>query len=284
MVAERQHGRVAHWQLREIGLSASAIQRWVRAGRLHPVHKGVYAVGYTAAGYRARWMGGVLALGPDAILSHQNAAALHDLRRMSSAAIHVTVHGGTRRGPRGVTVHRARRLDPEDRTVVEGIPVTSVARTLLDLAEVLPLRQLIRAIEQAERLRLFNLSAIETLLARSHGRRGVKSLRRAIEAVNGEAPHVNSDWERDFLDFCADHGLPKPELNVIVEGYEVDALWRDRDLIVELDSYAFHRSWRAFEEDRRRYPTLQLAGYLVLPLTRLDDETAQLLSAAIAAR
>jgi hypothetical protein len=284
MVAERQHGRVAHWQLREIGLSASAIQRWVRAGRLHPVHRGVYAVGYASGGYLSRWMGGVLALGPDAILSHQNAAAVHDLRRMSSAAIHVTVSGGTRRGPRGVTVHRARRLDPKDRTVVNGIPVTSVARTLLDLAEVVPLGQLIRAIEQAERVHILDLKAIEQLLARSPGRHGTKPLRKALAQTTGEAPHVNSDWERDFLDFCEDHDIPLPELNVLVEGYLVDAFWRDKKLIAELDSYAFHRSKRAFREDRRKYARLQLARYLVIPLTKLDDEAAELLTEAVAAR
>jgi hypothetical protein len=161
--------------------------------------------------------------------------------------------------------------------------VTSVARTLLDLADVLALRQLIRAIEQAERLQLFDLKAVERLLARSNGRR-VKPLEAAIAAVNGEPARVNSDWERDLLDFCDDQDIPKPELNVIVEGYEVDALWRAKKLVVELDSYAFHRSLRAFEDDRRKYAALQLAGYMVLPLTRLDDAAARVVSAAISAR
>jgi len=109
----------------------------------------------------------------------------------------------------------------------------------------------------------------------------VAVLRTAIAAVTGEPPRVNSDWERDLLDFCDDHGIPRPELNVLVEGHEVDALWRDEDVIVELDSYAFHRSLRAFVDDRAKYADLQLAGYLVLPLTTLDDRAARRIAAAI---
>jgi hypothetical protein len=159
-----------------------------------------------------------------------------------------------------------------------------VARTLLDLAGVIQLGQVIRAVEQAERLQVFDLRAVERLLARSQGRRGTTALRQAIVAVNGEAPRVNSDWERDFLDFCDDHDIPRPELNVLVEGFLVDALWREKKLVVELDSWTYHRFRRAFVEDRRKYSNLQLAGYLVLPLTNLDDEAAGLLTAAIAAR
>jgi hypothetical protein len=177
-----------------------------------------------------------------------------------------------------------RRLHPDDVTERERIPVTSVARTLLDLAEVLPLRQVIRAIEQAVRIELFDLGAIEALLGRSSGRHGVKPLNTALAEATGDPPFVNSDWERDLLDFCEDHDIPKPELNVLVEGFLVDALWRDLMLIVELDSWSHHRSHRAFEEDRRRDAVLQLAGYRVLRITKLDDYAAELLSAAVAAR
>jgi hypothetical protein len=121
-------------------------------------------------------------------------------------------------------------------------------------------------------------------MERNQGRRGAKPLKAAIMAMEGEPPRVNSPWERDLLDFCADIGVPRPELNVIVEGYEVDAFWRDKKLIVELDSWTFHRSRRAFEEDRRKYAVLQLAGYVVLPITALDEEAARLISAAVAAR
>jgi very-short-patch-repair endonuclease len=173
-----------------------------------------------------------------------------------------------------VTVHRVRALHPDDLAERDGIPVTSVARTLLDNAEVLPRRQVVRMIEQAERMGIFDLRAVERMIERSRGRHGVKPLRPAIAAVEGEPPRVNSDWERDFLDFCEEHGLSKPELNSRVKGYEVDALWRDQKLIVELDSYSFHRHRAAFEDDRRKDGTLQLAGYIVLRITwrRVESE------------
>jgi hypothetical protein len=278
----RQHGVVSQRQLIALGLSQTTIDRWLASGRLHRLHRGVYAVGHRVLRVQGRWMAGVLACGPDAVLSHQPAAALLDLRRSSSSVTHVTTP--RRASPRGIEVHRVRRLHPEDVAMRERIPVTSVARTVLDLAETLTLRQLIRVIEQAERLRIFDLNAIEELLARNPGRHGTRPLRAAIAAVNGEPPRTNSDWERDFLDFCEDHGIPRPELNVIVEGFEVDALWPEKKLIVELDSWTFHRSRRAFEEDRRRVVVLQLAHYMVLPITALDDEAARVISAAIAAR
>lgn len=276
------HGVVAHRQLIAFGVTPSMVQRWVVSGRLHRLHLGVYAVGHTALTAHARWLAGVLACGPEAVLSHQPAAALLDLRRSASAAIHVTTP--RRAKPRGIRVHRVRQLHAEDATERDRIPVTSVARTLLDLAAILPPPELIRAIEQSERLGVFDLRALERLLSRSQGRRGVKALQAAVVAVNGEAPFVNSDWERDLLDFCEEIGVPKPELNVLVEGFLVDALWRDKRLVVELDSYAFHRSKRAFHDDRRKYAELQLAGYLVLPLTNLDEEAARLLTGAVVAR
>jgi hypothetical protein len=145
--------------------------------------------------------------------------------------------------------------------------VTSVPRTLLDLAEVLPPRELISPIEEAERRGLFDLRAIHALLDRSHGRHGLRPLRAALEEMNDEPPQTRSDFELDFVRFCADHGLPRPGINVKVEGFEVDALWRERKLIVELDSYGFHRSRRAFESDRERDAALQLADYRVVRIT-----------------
>jgi uncharacterized protein DUF559 len=272
-LALSQHGAVAHWQLVRGGLRAGAIQRLIEAGWLHPLHKGVYAVGHPGISWLGRCSAVVLASGPGAVLSHPPAAGLWEVRRTSSPVLHVTVPR-PRHGPRGVKVHRVRSLHAEDIAEIEGIPVTSLARTLLDNAEVLPLRQVVRMIEEAERRQIFDLGAVERLLARSHGRHGVKPLRAAMEAINGEPARVNSDWERDFLDFCADYGIPRPELNVIVAGYEVDALWRDAKLVVELDSWSHHRARSAFENDREKLAALQLAGFVVLPITwrRLERE------------
>jgi hypothetical protein len=279
-LADQQHGRVTHRQLREIGMSASAIHRWVGNGHLRPEHRGVYAVGHRATGYLGRWMSGVLACGPGAVLSHHNAAAHLNLRKMSSAAIHVT----TPRRPRieGVVAHRVRSLHPDDCAIVESIPVTSVARTHLDMAETLALRQMIRVIEQAERIGVFDLNAIHAVMARSHGRHGVKPLQRALAAIQGEPPRTNSEWERDFLDFCVDFYIPRPEMNVIVEGHEVDAFWREEKVIVELDSYEFHRARSAFHADRAKLCALQLAGYRVLPITVLNAHTAHVIRSTLA--
>lgn len=265
-MAARQHGVVAHKQLIAMGMTRPTIQHWLRRGWLHPIHVGVYAVGHTSISASGRWMAGALGCGPRAVLSHQPAAAHLDLRRSSSPIVHVTAPRGVA-GPTGVRVHRVRSLHPEDFAVIDGIPVTSVARTSLDLAEVLPLRQVIRVLEQAERIGVFDLKAMHALLARSHGRRGLKPLKLALAEVNGEPPRTNSDWERDLLDFCDDYDIPRPELNVLVEGYVVDAFWRDRKLIAELDSWSHHRSRRAFEEDRRRDAILELAGYMVRRIT-----------------
>jgi hypothetical protein len=280
-VARRQHGVVDHANLIASGLSPAAIGRWSASGQLHRVHRGVYAVGHAVLTVEGRWLAAVKACGPGAVLSHISAAALWAIRRTSSPIVHVTTPD--RASPRGIRVHRVRRLHPDDVALIDGVPVTSVARTLLDLADVLPLRQLIRAIEQAERLQLFDLNAINALIARSKGRR-TKTLQDAVAAVTAEPPRTNSDWERDLLDLCDDHDIPRPELNVLVNGYEVDALWRTKKMIVEPDSYAFHRSRRAFEQDREKYADLQLAGYLVLPMTRLDAAAARRITAAVKAR
>jgi hypothetical protein len=277
--ASRRYGVVTLQELLDLGLSRTGVKRWEADGGLHRLYRGVYAVGHAALTGYGRWLAAVKACGPGALLSHISAAALWNLIRSSSAIVHVTTPD--RRSPKGIRVHRVRRLNPGDVAVVDGVPVTSVARTLLDLADVLPQRQLIRAIEQAERLQIFDLRAIEDL--RTDGRR-IKKLRTAIGAVTGEPPRTNSDWERDLLDFCDDHGIPRPELNVLVEGYEVDALWREKKVIVELDSYAFHRHLAAFVDDRRKIAALQLAGYLMLPLTKLGSEEAAQISAAIAGR
>jgi hypothetical protein len=272
-LAARQHGIVAYRQLIDGGLSPSGIHRLIEAGWLHPLHKDVYALGHRAVSWLGRCLAAVLASGPRAVLSHQPAAGLWEVRRSSSPVLHVTAPR-PRKGPQGLKVHRVRSLHPEDMTRLNGIPVTSLARTLLDCAEVLPLRQVVRMIEEAERRQIFDLGAIERLLERSHGRHGIKPLRVALAEVHGEPQRTNSGWERDLLDFCDEFGIPRPELNVIVAGFEVDALWGSVKLVIELDSWAHHRGRTAFENDRAKIATLQLAGYVVLPLTwrRLERE------------
>jgi Transcriptional regulator, AbiEi antitoxin len=271
-LAEKQHGVAATRDLLALGLSRSQVTRWATEGRLFRVHRGVYAIGRADLTARGKWLAAVKACGPGAVLSHLSAAVLWNLWRIANSLIHVTTTRRSRRS--GVRAHTVCTIEPDEWLLVDGIPVTSVGRTLADCAEVLPTRKVVRLLEQAERLGLFDLPQLASR----------PQLREALAQMAPEVPRVNSDWERDLLDWCEDLGVPRPELNVAVEGFEVDALWPRQRVVVELDSWTFHRSRRAFVEDRRKAAILQLAGYLVLPFTALDEEAAGMLSAAVAAR
>jgi hypothetical protein len=267
-LAGKQHGRVAGRQLRAMGLGKGEIQWRVRNGRLHRLYRDVYAVGHVVSTLRGNWMAAVLACGPGAVLSHFDAARLWGiLRGVGSGAIHVTVPR-TREGAKGITVHRVRSLDPRDHGRIHNIPVTSLARTLLDLAELLTPQRLARAIEEAERLHLFDLRAIQDVLDRSPGRRGRQRLRAACEAALEEARYSKSEFERDLLDLCLETGAPLPAMNVSVEGEMVDAHFPGTTLIVELQSWQWHRTRQALERDSAKALKLAAAGYLVVPVTK----------------
>ena len=225
-------------------------------------------------------MAAVLACGPGAALSHRDAAALWALRPNNRAAIEVTVVGGHRPGQRGITIHRTRALHEDERTVVDGIPVTTVARTLLDLAEVVDRRQVERAFEEAERRRLFDLRALETLARRHHGRRGLGVINELLAEAT-QPPATRSELERRFLDLCREAGLPQPQVNTLVAGFEVDMAWPEARLVVELDGHEFHRTRAAFERDRARDAALQVAGHRVLRVTdrRLTRERGAVVDA-----
>lgn len=242
----------------------------VAAGRLHRIHVGVYAVGHEKLSLRGRWMAAVLAFGPDSVLSHWDAAALWELAEPHGTRFHVTID--TRAGiarRRGLTPHRS-RLDPEDRDRVDGIPVTSIPRTLLDLAEVSDAKGLRRAYEEAARLEALDMRALERVLARAHGRRGFVPLRDLLAYDPAPVTHTRSELERLFLDLVRDAGFPTPAVNVLVEGFLVDAFWSAARLVVELDGYKYHRGRAAFERDHAKHARLRLAGYEVLALTHLQ--------------
>jgi predicted transcriptional regulator of viral defense system len=176
-IAGRQHGVVARSQLLAMGLGRGAISHRLAAGRLHRIHGGVYAVGHSVLTGRGRWTAAVLACGSDALLSHRSAAALWGIGFGASPRIDVTVARRSRRGRPGIAVHQVRGLTPDERDRRDGIPVTSVARTMLDIAEVLPARQLERAFEEADRLQLLDLRAISQLCERGCGHHGLRALR-----------------------------------------------------------------------------------------------------------
>jgi hypothetical protein len=265
-LATRQHGVVALSQLIALGLSRRTVTQWVASGRLHPVHRGVYAVGHAVITLKGRVMAAVLACGPGAVLSHRSAAQLWGLLNDARAVIDV-VAAASRRSRKGIAFHRVRRLHPDDRAEIDGIPVTSLSRTLLDIAEVVPRRKLVYALEQAERLRLLDLREIEACAARNHGRHGLKPLRQAIKEIEPEAQYAHDGMERLFIAFCRRYDLQPPVMNVSVEGFTVDAVWAGAKLIVELDSWEHHKDRRAFEEDRRRDAILKRAGHEVLRVT-----------------
>ena len=250
-MAAQQGGVVAARQLLALGIRKGAIDYWLRCRRLHVVHRGVYAVGHPVLGETGRLWAALLACGPGAVISHRSAARLWGIRPNNRSAIDVTVPGRTRHRRKGIDIHLVRHLDPRDVTTVDGIPMTTVARALLDMAEVIPKSQLPRAIAEAEYLRLLDLKAVQDVLSRSSGRRGQRPLSAALTDV-APKERTRSDLEEAFLEFCDQRAIPRPKVNTKIDGHEVDMVWLEYGLIVELDGYQAHRTRRAFEADRRR--------------------------------
>lgn len=277
-LATRQHGVVARRQLRELGFGDEAIKARLSYGSLHPLHGEVYALGHTRLGPRGSWWAAVLAYGDGTVLSHHTAAGLWGFQRPRSRPIHVTAPGG-RQGTerrRGIWVHRC-KIVAEDVTQRVGFPVTTVARTLFDLAEASPFDSLKKAAEEADRLNLLRLRELEHVCERGRGRRALRPVRKLIEELRPPADG-RSPLETRFVVFVRDHRLPPPVQNVHVLGHEVDALWPAAKLVVELDSWEYHGHRAAFERDRTRDLKLMIAGYRTIRVThrRLDREAEQL--------
>jgi predicted transcriptional regulator of viral defense system len=276
-LAERQHGVVSLRQLIAIGFSRDAIDLRLDRWHLRLVHREVYAVGHAKLGRHGRWMAAVLAYGDRSLLSHRSAAELWGFARQPAGIVDVTAPQGRQGVGRraGVFIHRG-KLDPEDRTELSGIPVTTAARTLFDLAESVRLKQLESAWEEADRLSLLELTAVERVCDRGRGRRALKSIRLLLSQGRAAAESTHSPLESDFSHFCHEHRLPPPIFNALVIGFEVDALWPAQHVIVELDGFAFHHHRAAFERDRARDSALQVAGYRTLHVThrRLHGEPA----------
>src|SRR3954453_10304861 len=231
-IATRQHGVIARRQLLELGLGPRSVENDVERGWLHPVHRGVYAVGHRRLTREGNFMAALLACGPQSLLSHRSAAWLWELAPASLTLPEVTVPHGARRHP-GIGMHRSRTLTKDDRDIVDAIPVTRVPRTLLDLAAVAP-RRIDSALERAERMGIFDLVAIHSLLERCGRHRGAPKLRRAL-GLYVPLPQTRSELERRFLTMIASAGLPRPAVNAVVAGHEVDVLWSPQRLVVELD-------------------------------------------------
>jgi len=262
-LAERQHGVVTRAQLLELGLNRGSITHRIELARLRPVHRGVYTIGHRLLSRDGHWMAAVLACGHDAVLSHFAAAALWGIRESSRIEITTrTAH----RVRRQVIVHRG-TLRPDERTTHRGIPTTTVPRTLLDLSAVVRPDHLRSALRQAEQLRLTDPLSLNDLVERYPRRAGVRAIRMLLSQASIGARVIRSELEERFQAFLLKAGLPLPKTNQRVEGYEVDCVWPEQRLIVELDGHATHSPAHAFEADRACDRKLQAAGWLVIRIT-----------------
>jgi hypothetical protein len=270
-LADQQHGVVSARQLRRLGYSRSVMADAAVVGQLHRIHRGVYAVGHRRLNWHGRCLAAVLACAP-AYASHASAGWIWGLLRYPPGTIDVTAP--TRRHSKAaIRLHHA-RLDVCDCTKREGIPVTSLARTHLDLAVKLSPLRIARVLERSEELRLFDLTAFEELLSRVTHHPGVTPLRDALAIYRPDPAFTRSGVERHFLELVKSAGLPAPAMNCNVAGMELDAYWEAERFAVELDVYETHGTRAAFERDRLRQEDLLLAGIEIDRITgpRLERE------------
>ena len=234
-------------------------------------------------------MAAVLACGEGAALSHAAAAAHLGIRSSSATSIDVTSPTGAGRGLEGIRAHRSRTLVPDDIVLVDGIPTTTCARTLLDLAEAIHPEALAKAVDQAEITGIFDLAAIERVLARNPGRHGIASLRALLSSLDQQTKLTANDFERRLYELCRDAGLPLPRPNqwLQLEGrwIRADFLWPEARFVLETDGWKTHRTRQAFERDRRRDQLLLRAGYRAARTTwrQLQGESDQVIATIRAA-
>ncbi len=276
-------------QLLALGLNSDAIKRGVRGGWLHPEHPGVYAVGTPATTPIEHAAAAVLACGDGAALSHGSALALWGFARRWPDRPNVIAP--TDRRPSKVVVHTAKTLTNKDIRIHHGIRVTSLTRTLLDCAPKLPRKQLTRAVNDALRSPYLTRAQLADVIARNPRHRGAKLVQPFVD--NDQGGPTRSEFEDAFLDFCNEHGLPRPQVNTTVCGHEVDALFPDHGVIVELDGWQFHRDRTSFESDRDRDADTLAADLVTVRITwermtgRPREEAArlrQILARRLAAR
>jgi very-short-patch-repair endonuclease len=273
-LAAKQQGVVTRAQLSRVGISHDAADNHVRSRWLRPMQRGVYAIG-PIAGPHAGEMAAALACGEGSVLSHRSAAQLWNLlpHPASQRPVDITVPAGRRIQRPGIQVHRARALHGGETTRLRGIPITTPARTLLDIGLQVSPRELERAVADAQRRRLTTRGALVSVLARFPGRAGTRALRALLE-TRGAPALTRSEAEERLLTLTRKGQLPAPDVNVRVGPYEVDFLWREARLVVEVDGFAFHGDRDAFEADRRRDAELAARGFNVIRVTwcRLIDE------------
>jgi len=265
-LAARQDGVVTRAQLLELGLGEKAIDYRVRRGRLHPVQRGVYAVGRPQLTRLGTLVAAVLSCGPGAALSHEAAAELLGIRKRRGGPVDVTVTSGKRRRP-GVRVHRS-ALPADERTERHGVAVSSVVRTLVDLAPRLSRDDLEAAVNEADRLDLIDPERLREAIEQMNSRGGAATIKRLLDRRSFTL--TESTLERRFLAIARRAGLPKPQTQASVNGFRVDFYWPDLRLVVETDGLRYHRTPAQQARDRRRDQTHVAAGLTPLRFTHAE--------------
>lgn len=267
-LAARQHGIVTVAQLAAAGVTRTGISRRVTAGRLVRIHVGVYAVGHGAVSREAAFMAAVFGTGPGSAISHFSAVELQGLARALGSLI--SVISTTQRRPAGITVHRCRSIDPGDVTTHKGIPVTTVHRTIVDLADVVQIpHELTAVIHEAEFRGRFVEPAVRDVMARVNGRRKLGVVDRAIELHRAGSAGIRSRNELAFFLLVTNAGFPEPLVNVHAHGFMRDFHWPELGLAVEVDG-AGHTRAPTRDADTSRDASLLAAGYTVLRFTAAD--------------
>jgi hypothetical protein len=280
-----QEGVAALAQLVALGIGDAAVRKRARAGRLHRVYRAVYALTpVSLLSVKGRYLAAVLACGPGAALSHRSAADLHGLRKTDRAPIDVTVPGSGWRRHQGIDIHRSTTLTAADITIVEAIPVTTAARTALDLAAVVRHRAVERALDQAEVLEVFDLNALKDQLDRNPHHPGAPVLKAILEEHIAGTTVTWSDLEEVCLEVTRAAGVEPPEINAYVDPGDgeplirPDFVWRAQRVAVEADGFGSHKTRYAFEDDRRRDQRLVSAGWRPVRVTerQLRQERARI--------
>jgi very-short-patch-repair endonuclease len=277
-LAAKQRGVITRAQLIELGLTRTTIDNWVKHSRLHSLYRGVFLLGHPRPIAGARELAAVLACGRGAALSHLSAAGLWRLLPGREGDVDVTVAGRNPGRKPGIRVHRVRHLDCRDIRKLGRIPITSPPRTILDLAAVVGPRELEQALAEAYARRLARRSELVSLLARCSSRPGTRALRALLD--DGTPALTRSQAEDRLLALIRAAELPAPETNIRIGRHEVDFLWREQRLVVEVDGFTFHSSRSAFERDRRRDAELGTLGFRVARVTwrQIVDEPVALVA------
>lgn len=285
--ADAQHGVISFEQLIGLGLGRQAIQKRVQGGRLHRIYRGVYAVGRRRINREGWWMAATLTAG--AVLCHRSAAALWNLTGpIERVEVTIATSAGRRRR-RGLTIHRTSSLPPAETTTRDAILTTTVARTLLDLAEVIARRTLERALDEAEFLRLLDVDALRGVIAAHSNRTGAKRLSKTLDEHTVGTTRTNDGLEERLFALCRGRKIPDPIVKARIGPYEVDFLWPAAKLVVETDGRTSHQRNATYETDRDRDGYLQEHGYLIRrytwkKLTNEADEVERSLKALLRRR